>query len=509
MKAKDDHILIIFGASGDLTKRKLIPALFSLEKQKRLPEKFIVLGVSRTELTGEQFRQRMIPELEKEASGQEEKNLIRTFLNRLSYFPLDTGNPADYARLKEKFQEIDKATGDCGNAIYYLATPPSLYEIIPMSLHQQGLTGNQGKGWKRLIVEKPFGYDLQSARHLNRKLLEYFSEDQIYRIDHYLGKETVQNVMVTRFSNGIFEPLWNRNYIHHVEITAAESIGVENRGGYYDRSGALRDMVQNHLLQLVGLVAMEPPTVINSQAIRNETLKIFQSLRKYSPGEVEDNVIRGQYTDSTIRGEKIKAYREEKGVKPDSRTETYVALKLNIDNWRWGGVPFYIRTGKHLPTRVTEIVIHFKPTPHKLFHFDKTRFNSDNQLVIRIQPDEGILFKFGMKIPGVGFRVQDVNMDFHYSDLAEGELPEAYQRLLLDCMQGDATLFARGDSVEEAWDFIDPILKTWEENPTIQVYGYPAGTWGPEVADDLINEPQMTWRYPCKNLSNDGIFCEL
>ena len=509
MKVQDNHILIIFGASGDLTKRKLIPGLFALEKQKWLPDKFAVLGIGRTDISNEQFRERMIPELEEEAQETGEKEFIPSFLQRLHYLSLQTQDTNDYVRLKEKFGELDKAAGGTGNAIFYLATPPSLYEIIPMGLHQQGLSGNQGNGWKRLIVEKPFGYDLASAKHLNKKLLEYFKEDQIYRIDHYLGKETVQNVMVTRFSNGIFEPLWNRNYIHHVEITAAESIGVENRGGYYDKSGALRDMVQNHLLQLVGLVAMEPPTVINSHAIRNETLKIFQSLRKYRPKEVATHVIRGQYTDATIRGEKARSYRNEKGVTPDSRTETYVALKLYIDNWRWGGVPFYIRTGKRLPTRVTEIVIHFKPTPHKLFCFDETRSNSDNQLVIRIQPDEGILFKFGMKIPGAGFRVQDVNMDFHYSELAEGELPEAYQRLLLDCMQGDSTLYARGDAVEEAWDFIDPILRTWENNPEIQIYGYPAGTWGPEQADDLIDDPRMTWRYPCKNLSNDGIFCEL
>jgi glucose-6-phosphate 1-dehydrogenase len=315
--------------------------------------------------------------------------------------------------------------------------------------------------------------------------------------------------MVTRFSNGIFEPLWNRNYVHHVEITSAESIGVENRGGYYEKSGALRDMVQNHLLQLLSLMAMEPPTQIHSLSIRNETLKVLQSIRPVSIRELQKQVIRGQYTESSVRGTKYAAYRDEKGVSPDSRTETYIALKLFIDNWRWGGVPFYIRTGKRLPTRVTELVVHFKPSPHPLFCFNNDSFNSDNQLVIRIQPDEGILLKFGMKVPGAGYNVQDVNMDFHYDSLANGKIPEAYQRLLLDCMQGDATLFSRGDAIEQSWSLVDPILNEWENNPDFPMHGYPAGTWGPQQADDLIEDPSMTWRYPCKNLSDDGVYCEL
>jgi glucose-6-phosphate 1-dehydrogenase len=372
-----------------------------------------------------------------------------------------------------------------------------------------GLNKNSSSGWRRLIIEKPVGYNLQSARELHKSLYLHFNEEQLFRIDHYLGKETVQNVMVTRFSNGIFEPLWNRNYIHHVEITSAESLGIENRGGYYEKAGALRDMVQNHLLHLLTLVAMEPPTLITSTAIRNETLKVLQSVRPIRAKEVEKEVIRGQYTEATVRGIRMQSYRDEEGVKPESRTETYVALRLFIENWRWGGVPFLIRTGKRLPTRVTEIVIHFKSTPHKLFCFDEDRFNAENQLVIRIQPDEGILLKFGMKIPGTGFNVQDVNMDFHYSDLAHNYIPEAYQRLLLDCMQGDSTLFTRGDAVEEAWGIVDPILWAWENMPDIPIYGYPAGTWGPHESDLLINEPNMTWRYPCKNLSDDGIYCEL
>ena len=315
--------------------------------------------------------------------------------------------------------------------------------------------------------------------------------------------------MVTRFSNGIFEPLWNRNYIHHIEITSAEGDGIENRGGYYDSAGALRDMVQNHLLQLVALIAMEPPAVINPTAIRNETLKIFQALKPISFKNLEQQVIRGQYLASMVRGQNVEGYREEKHVSPDSRTETFVAMKLYIDNWRWGGVPFYIRTGKRLPTRVTEAVIHFNPTPHKLFCFYEQEMNQDNQLVIRIQPDEGILLKFGMKIPGIGFRVQQVNMDFHYSDLGNEALPDAYQRLILDCMNDNATLYTRGDAAEEAWRFFDPLLKYWQEHPDYPLHGYPAGTWGPQIADKLIEGEDMTWRYPCKNLTNDGIYCEL
>ncbi|MCX6224871.1 MAG: glucose-6-phosphate dehydrogenase, partial [Bacteroidia bacterium] len=307
---------------------------------------------------------------------------------------------------------------------------------------------------------------------------------------------------------GIFEPLWNRNYVHHVEITSAESLGVEKRGGYYEGSGALRDMIQNHLLQIVGLIAMEPPASMNSDAIRNETVKVLQSIRPYTTEDVIKSAIRGQYIGATIKGEKINGYREEEGVNPDSKTETFAALKFYIDNWRWGGVPFYIRTGKRLPTRVTEAVIHFKPTPHYLFT-DKSKGESHNQLVIRIQPDEGILLKFGMKTPGAGFDVQNVNMDFHYSDLSIERIPAAYERLLLDSMTGDSTLFARGDAVMAAWEFLDPVLNEWKNNPCMPVYGYPAGTWGPQRADDLIDEKDITWRYPCKNLSDDGIYCEL
>jgi glucose-6-phosphate 1-dehydrogenase len=501
MKQAEPHILVIFGASGDLTKRKLIPALLELERQKLLPAEFAVLGVSRTNLSDESFREKMTEFLPASLND----DLKDKFLARLYYQSIATEESYDYPILKDRLLTVAKGNNIPENFIFYLSTPPKLYEIIPENLASVGLNKSDD-GFRRLIVEKPFGTDLGSARALNRNLLDYFAEDQIYRIDHYLGKESVQNLLVTRFSNGIFEPIWNHNFIHHIEITSAESLGVEGRGGYYDHSGALRDMVQNHLLQLVGMVAMEPPVVIEADAIRNEVLKVFQSLRPITENEIEKQVIRGQYIESHIKGELIKGYRQEDGVNNTSRTETFFAMKFFIDNWRWSGVPFYIRTGKKLPTRVTEVVIHFKKTPHRLFG-DGLVPHDDNQLVIRIQPDEGILLKFGMKVPGAGFNVQMVNMDFHYADLANVHLPSAYERLLLDCMQGDATLYSRGDAVEKAWAYVQPIINVWNNNHNIPIYGYPAGTWGPDVADQLVEDGQ--WRYPCKNLSNDGTYCEL
>jgi len=359
-----------------------------------------------------------------------------------------------------------------------------------------------------MIIEKPFGYDLETARALNIDLLLKFKEEQIYRIDHYLGKETVQNLMVTRFSNSIFEPLWNRNYIQRIEITSAESVGVGNRGGYYEGAGALRDMIQNHLLQLLSLVAMEPPNQMSSEAIRNEKDKLFQSLRPMSAADVKKNVIRGQYTSANVRDKQIVGYREENGVHPTSRTETFAAMKFFIDNWRWAGVPFYIRSGKRLPTRVSEVVIHFKPNHLQLFKNEGSD-HAHNILIFRIQPNEGILLKFGLKVPGAGNRVKDVNMDFQYDGLTQDYVPDAYERLILDCMQGDSTLYARGDSVENSWRFIDPILKAWKNDPDIPIYGYPAGTWGPEHINELIEGEDMAWRNASTNLSHDGEYCEL
>ena len=508
MKKPKNLMLVIFGASGDLTKRKLIPALFQLYKQQLMPDKFAILGVGRSKLTDRVFKEKMSESLFEYAGVvSSDKKIVEQFIENLFYCSLNTSSVEEYTKLKLRLDKLNSIYDTGGNFIYYLSTPPSLYGVIPINLAENNLN-IISPGWKRLIIEKPFGYDLKSAGELNSEILKYWEEDQIYRIDHYLGKETVQNLLVTRFSNGIFEPLWNRNYIHHIEITSAESIGVEGRGGYYESSGALRDMVQNHLLQVAALIAMEPPASVESNAIRNETMKVFQSLRPLTIENIRKDVIRGQYTSSMMKGEKISGYREEIGVDPNSKTETYAALKFYIDNWRWGGVPFYIRSGKRLPTRVSEVVIHFNPTPHVLFQ-SQALCDSCNQLVIRIQPDEGILFKFGMKLPGQGFNVQNVNMDFHYSDLPHKHLPTAYERLLYDCMLGDSTLYSRGDAVEAAWKFISPIHEAWESEKNMKIYGYPAGTWGPENADDLIENADMTWRYPCKNLSNDGTYCEL
>lgn len=503
-------ILVIFGASGDLTERKLIPALYDLKSQNLLPDKFAVLGVSRTDMTDESFREKMKSAVQKFLEKKENINdaVLESFLPSLHYLPINTSNQDDYGQLKDKLTSLDTQFQTNGNFLFYLSTPPNIYGTIVKNLGVYGLN-SQERGWKRIIIEKPFGYDLNSAKKLNKEVLEIFDEDQVYRIDHYLGKETVQNILVTRFSNGIFEPIWNRNFIHHIEITSSEDIGVEGRGGYYDHSGALRDMVQNHLLQLVGMVAMEPPTNSDARSIRNETLKVFQSIRPLTKEDIYHNVIRGQYKASKIRGADVKGYREEENVIDCSKTETYAAMKFYIDNWRWSGVPFYLRTGKRLPIKVTEVVIHFHPSPLRLFTKEHENTLSTNQLVIRIQPDEGLLLKFGMKVPGAGFKVQETGMDFHYSSLSENHLPSAYERLLLDCMLGDATLYIRGDAVEATWEFITPILDLWKENPDFKLFGYPAGTWGPDVADNLIEGPIRSWRYPCRNLTSDDSYCEL
>ena len=504
-----DQVLVIFGASGDLTRRKLIPAVFDLYMQKSLPENFAVLGVSRTRLSDESFRTKMKEGLKefshyKNASDAD----MDTFLLLVSYMSVNIDDSSDFIRLKEELKAIDQKHKTSGNYIFYLSTPPSLYASIPQYLADHDLN-EEKEGFRRVIIEKPFGTDLESARALNEALLKNYKEDQIYRIDHYLGKETVQYILVMRFGNGIYEPLWNRNYVERVEITAAESIGVENRGGYYDHSGALRDMVQNHLLQLLALVAMEPPMSLEAKAIQNEKLKVFHALHALTQKDIETNIIRGQYLPARIKGEQANGYREEKDVDKDSRTETFFAMKLFVDTWRWNGVPFYIRTGKRLPTRVSEIVIHFKSAPQDLFGCSDGYCNMGNQLVLRIHPDEGILMKTAMKVPGKGYQVKEVNMDFHYSQLNDTYLPEAYERLLLDCMTGDSTLYIRGDALEATWAFVQPILDYWAAHPDAPLHGYPAGSWGPDCTDSLIEGEGHMWRYPCKNLSDDGIYCEL
>ena len=501
-------IFVIFGASGDLARRKLIPAIFDLFKHGLLPEKFALLGVSRTALSDDDFRNRVLLNNDLLDISDESEETVASFAKLLFYQPIDTNEAADYAKVGTRLNELDGQHQTGGNCIFYLSTPPSLYDKIPAFLSEHGLNQREGS-FRRLVIEKPFGFDKESAQSLNQSLKSYFAEDEIYRIDHYLGKETVQNLLVTRFANGVFEPLWNRNYIHHIEITSAESLGVGNRGGYYDQSGALRDMLQNHLMQIVAHVAMEPPISPTASAIRAEKTKLFQSLRPIAEADVGKFAVRGQYTSSNMAEGMVKGYREEEGVPDDSKTETFAALKFYIDNWRWSDVPFYIRTGKRLPTKVTEVAITFNPSPHKLFRREQDVENTYNRLVIRIQPDEGLLLSFGMKVPGEGFNVKNVGMDFHYSDLVETDVPEAYERLLLDCLKGDMTLYAHGDSVEYSWDFVQPILNAWKNDPSIPIHGYPAGTWGPIVADDMIAPEELTWRNPCRNLTADTSYCEL
>ncbi len=506
MKKTENQMLVIFGASGDLTARKLIPAIFNLYKAKQLPENFVVLGASRSNLSDEDFRNRVVFEsdyLKDKINGLKEDE-IKAFADKIYYEDLGGDYDTDYAPLRKRVESLKEKHDTSGNIMYYLSTPPTLYETIAANLADAGMN-TQNNGWKRLIVEKPFGYSLETAKELNDGLHKYFTEPQIYRIDHYLGKETVQNLLVTRFSNSIFEPLWNRNYIDHVEITNAERVGVEKRGGYYDKSGALRDMFQNHLLQIVSLVVMEPPIGAEAEEIRNEKVKALKSLRVMKDEEtLHENTIRAQYVSSVVDGEPVKGYREEDGVDPNSTTETFAAIKFYVDNWRWHGVPFYVRTAKRMPTKVTEIVIHFKQPHHQLF--SESGMHRDNKLVIRIQPDEGILIKFGVKVPGQGFRVERANLDFYYSSLAETYVMEAYERLLLDAMQGDATLYARADEVEAAWEFVDPILNYWKDGKDVRMYGYAAGVWGPENSDELI-EGDGFWRNPGENLADDPGYC--
>jgi len=489
----DPCVMVIFGASGDLTKRKLIPALYNLARDGWLSKEFAVIGIARRAMSHDEFRERMGRDLRQFATHDVDPKLWDWFARRLHYRPGDAQDPNTYRQLQALLAEVDREHGTRNNYLYYLATAPEFFTPIVRHLGEAGLTREEG-GWRRVIFEKPFGHDLESARALNQEVRKVLKERQVYRIDHYLGKETVQNLLVFRFANGIFEPVWNRRYVDHVQITVAEELGVEGRGAYYDTAGALRDMVPNHIFQLVTLTAMEPPISFGADAVRDEQVKTLRALQPLTPEDVLRHAVRGQYGEGVIGGERVPAYRSEPGVPPDSRSETYVALKLQIDNWRWANVPFYLRTGKRLPRRVSEIAIQFKRAPFVLFRQTPVEQLQPNQLVIRIQPDEGISLSFSAKIPGPLVRLGTVDMDFRYTDYFGSRPSTGYERLLYDAMLGDATLFQRADMTETAWEVVMPILDVWKALPPRHFPNYAAGTWGPKEADDLLAEDGRAWR---------------
>ncbi|MFN2524679.1 MAG: glucose-6-phosphate dehydrogenase [Actinomycetota bacterium] len=476
----DPCAVVIFGASGDLTSRKLFPALHNLQVEGLMPDNTVIVGSARSDLTGEQFRERMRQAVEEHSRRAPDDVSWSNFAKDVHYVAGDVTDEALYRKLKEVLETADAQAGTEGNRVWYLATLPALFPVIAEHLGKSGLTSTGG--WQRLVVEKPFGENLESARSLNNTLTANFSEDQIYRIDHYLGKETVQNLLIFRFANAIFEPIWNRRYIDHVQITVAETLGIKDRGAFYERTGALRDVAQNHLLQLLALVAMEPPGAWDATSIRDEKVQILRAARRWSAKECESEVVRGQY----------EGYREEKKVEPRSSTETFVAMRLFVDNWRWADVPFYLRTGKRLADKRTEIAIQFQRVPHLMFNKTAVEELLPNVLVIRIQPREGFSLTFGTKVPGPEVEVRTVDMEFDYEQDFGSGTPEAYERLLLDCMLGEATLFARNDEIEEAWEIVDPILECWSRGG--RPGGYRAESWGPESADELMRRDGRRWR---------------
>jgi glucose-6-phosphate 1-dehydrogenase len=490
--------LVIFGATGDLTKRKLVPGLYSLAQEHLLPQDYAVIGFARRDKTHDVFRQEMRQAVQEFARYPLDETLWETFASRLYYHRSTFDDAVGYEHLREFLQEVDSKHGTQDRVIYYLSTPPEAFNDIIHHLHAAGLAtaGELHGAWPRIVVEKPFGHDLESARELNAHFRSTFDEERIYRIDHYLGKETVQNIMVLRFANGIFEPLWNQKYIAHVQITVSEELGVEERGGYYDTAGALRDMMQNHLLQLLTLTAMEPPGSLRADAIRNEKMKVLETIHPLHGADIDRYVMRGQYGPGRIGTREFVAYRQEPRVKPDSTTETFVAMQLTLDNWRWAGVPFYLRSGKALPKRISEIAIHFKQVPQILFRAAEQTGIEPNVLVLRIQPDEGASLTMASKTPGLQGHLQTVEMDFHYGTSFGGPSPEAYERLLYDVMLGDQTLFMRADEVEAAWSLMTPILERWATHKVDQLPIYAAGTWGPPEAETLLAADGYQWRRP-------------
>src|SRR5467141_3108672 len=484
--------IVIFGATGDLTHRKLIPALYNLAADGELPPAVAIIGFARRPKNDDDFRKEMEEAVRKFSRQAVRDEIWKTFSQSLFYHQSEFGDEPGYKSLAERLEKIDNERGTRGNRLFYFAAGPDQFETILKNLKTAGLNRAKEGNWARVIIEKPFGTDLASARELNRIVNDAFEESQTFRIDHFLGKETAQNILVLRFANAIFEPLWNTRYIDHIQITAAETLGVEGRAGYYEGAGALRDMVQNHLLQLLCLIAMEAPTDLGADSIRDEKVKVVRCLRRIAADEVAKLVVRGQYTRGAINGKSVPGYREEEKVDPKSMTDTFVALRLNIDNWRWWDVPIYMRVGKRLPKSGTEISVHFKKAPFVLFNKET---NEANVLVIRIQPDEGISLRMQAKMPGTSFRIEPVKMDFHYGTSFGKASPEAYERLLLDAMSGDATLFARRDEVEEAWALIDIIENAWSEKTNApELSFYPAGSWGPEEADELLARDGRAWR---------------
>ncbi len=504
LKRSDACTVVIFGAAGDLAKRKLFPALFHLQCDGLLHQDFAMLGVARDAMTDEAFR-RLVYEAARDAddpspAGEIDDEAWARFAPRLSYVQGDLTASATYSAIGERLGAIESGREHSDGRLFYLAIPPSLYAKTITHLEQSGvaerINRRSTRPWVRVLIEKPFGNDLQSAKTLNRIVRKAFAEHQVYRIDHYLGKETVQNLMVFRFANSIFEPVWNRHHIHHVQITAAETVGVEHRAGYYEAAGIVRDMFQNHLLQLMCLTAMEPPVAFQADAVRDEKTKVLRAIRRFSAAEMHDYSVRGQYGPGTVKGVVVPGYRQEPDVDPASDTPTWAALRLLIDNWRWQGVPFFLRSGKRMERRVTEIAVQFREPPHLLFPLEHGKTITPNVIAIRLQPMEGISLSFDIKVPGVGVRMTAAQMDFTYAEAFGASAHSAYETLLLDCMVGDATLFTRGDGVEAAWEVVDPVLEAWHDKDPEHFPNYAAGSWGPAIADEFIARDGARWRQP-------------
>jgi glucose-6-phosphate 1-dehydrogenase len=492
-RTPDPAVMVIFGASGDLSHKKLMPALYNLTLNRYLPTGFTVIGVSRTPWSDQEFRNQMADAVKKYSRTQPvDHSVWQAFAEGLRYVPMAFDDRDGYRKLGEALQKIDEERGTGGNRLFYFATLPDFFPVIIQHLEESGLA-RDANGWKRVVVEKPFGHDMASARALNHVIHTVFSESQIYRIDHYLGKETVQNVLVFRFANGIFEPIWNRRYVDHIQITVAEDIGIEKRGKYYEGAGALRDIFQNHLLQLLSIAAMEAPPNFDADTVRDEKVKVLKAIH---PIDVDNDVVRGQYGPGWVAGQQVPGYRQEADVSATSTTETYVAARVQIDNWRWADTPFYLRTGKRLPSRASEIAIQFKNAPHQPFAKTAVQGLMPNVLVMRIQPHEGASLKIAAKIPGPVLRLRTVNMDFFYGSAFLVESPDAYERLVLDSLLGDATLFAREDEVERAWGLVDHIEEAWASQPKPPFPNYAAGDWGPEAADALLERNGRRWRRP-------------